>query len=254
MKHLLDRELTVRRRVADVFLARSHDPREPSTQDRDDLGRLVDRERRLRHIRKLLRFGHPDRTRLRGRLDERDRLGCLSRRSDDLVVSGMSDQDDPVARRGEPAHLGVHFRDERAGCVHRREPTSGSVPMDARRDTMGREHQARTLRNLVFGLDEDRPASLEVGDDVHVVDDVFTYVDRRAVGIERLQYSHHRPLDAGAEASWLSEQHPLHDATVKNLIQAERRTAPRSDAAVFAVAPLECATAACAPPERRLLA
>jgi hypothetical protein len=48
-RHALDRFLPVGRRVADVFLVRQAQSRGTPLEHRDDVDRVVDRQRRLRH-------------------------------------------------------------------------------------------------------------------------------------------------------------------------------------------------------------
>ena len=55
--------------------------------------------------------------------------------------------------------------------------------------------------NLGLLVDEDRPARLEIADDVDVVDDLLAHVDRRAVVLERLLDRLDGALDPGAIAA-----------------------------------------------------
>jgi hypothetical protein len=71
---------------------------------------------------------------------------------------------------------------------------------------VSREDDGRALGHLVDLLDEDRAASLEVGDDVGVVDDLLAHVDAGAVALERLLDDLHRALDAGARRSRRGER------------------------------------------------
>ena len=82
VEHLLDRPLAVRGRVTDVFALRSMDVREAALQHLDDLGRLVDRQRRLRDVARAAcrsgsveRFGVLDRSR-RARSRRAPRPSC----------------------------------------------------------------------------------------------------------------------------------------------------------------------------------
>ncbi len=72
-EQLLHRPLPVRGRVADVLARRRLDVGEAPAQDRDDLLRLVHRQRRLRDVRERRPVGELDVLGILGRLDEHDR-------------------------------------------------------------------------------------------------------------------------------------------------------------------------------------
>src|SRR5690242_21888893 len=95
------------------------------------------------------------------------------------------------------------FRSRR---VDRVEPPGRRGIADGRRDAVRREDERRVARHLVHRLDEDRPAPLEIVDDVLVVDDLLANVDRRAVEAQRPLDRVDSPLDPGAEAAWGSEE------------------------------------------------
>ena len=50
---------------------------------------------------------------------------------------------------------------------------------------MRREHKNGSFRHVLCGVDENGTTSFEVTDDVGVVDDLMTHVDRRAVHAQR---------------------------------------------------------------------
>ena len=215
LEHLLHRPLAVRRRVTDVFPLRAADVREAAPQRRDDLRRLVDRERRLRDVRELLVRRPLEALDVLDRLDEHDRVGRLAHRPDDLLVSGVADEDDRVALGRVPPSLYVHLRHERARRVDRVQPARRRALEDGRRDAVRREDDRRSLGRLDLVLDEDRAASLEVAHDVRVVDDLVTNVNGRAVVLERKLDGLDRAFHAGAKAARRSEEDALdHGAIV----------------------------------------
>ena len=167
---------------------------------RDDLAGLVDRQRRLRHVRDL-RGVELERIDVGDRFDEDDRVRRLAHRADHLFVAGVSDQHDRVTLGRVPPRLHVHLRDEWARRVDRLEPPCGGVRVNRRCDAVGGEHDGRALRNLGLLVDEDGAACLEVADDVEVVDDLLADVDRRPVEVERLLDRVDRALDPGAVAA-----------------------------------------------------
>ena len=73
--------------------------------------------------------------------------------------------------------------------------------MHARRDAVGGVDDDRARRHLALVLHEDRAASLEVADDVDVVDDLLAHVDGGAVVLERLLDRLDGALDARAVAA-----------------------------------------------------
>src|SRR2546430_12476728 len=66
----------------------------------------------------------------------------------------------------------------------RRPPRSTLFPYTTLFRSSGEDH-GRACRDFVDLLDEDRTAVLEVGDDMSVVDDLLSHVDRRASVLER---------------------------------------------------------------------
>ena len=93
---------------------------------------------------------------------------------------------------------------------------------------MGREDDAFALGNVALVLDEDRPASLEVADDVSVVDDLLANVDGRPVQVEELLDGVDGAFDAGAVAARRGEKDPLdHAASVVRRSPSLRAGRPR---------------------------
>ena len=80
---------------------------------------------------------------------------------------------------------------------------------------MGREDDGSPLGNVELVLDEDRAASLEVADDVSVVDDLLANVNGRPVQVEELLDGVDGSFDPGAIAAGRREKNPLdHAASV----------------------------------------
>src|SRR6185503_2188926 len=113
------------------------------------------------------------------RLHEDDRLRRLSHRSDGLLVTVVADEGDLEAPGRIPPCLGVDLRDERAGRVDHLEVALGALAVDLWRDAVGREHDQRTLWDLLLRLDEHSATGLEIAHDVDVVDDLMSHVDGR---------------------------------------------------------------------------
>ena len=86
---------------------------------------------------------------------------------------------------------------------------SAAVGVHGRRDAVRGEHHDGALGHLVGLLDEDRTG---LGQGVHhvpVVHDLVPDVDRRAVLFQRTFDRLDGPVDAGAVATRLGQQHPL---------------------------------------------
>ena len=95
------------------------DVREAAAKGRDDLGRLVDRERRLRDVRDPSVGGQVESFGVLDRLDEDRRIGRLAHRPDDLLVPRVADEQDRVAVGCVAPGLDVHLRHEWTGRVDR---------------------------------------------------------------------------------------------------------------------------------------
>ena len=77
---------------------------------------------------------------------------------------------------------------------------------------MGGEDHGSPLGNVELVLDEDRAASLEVADDVRVVDDLLANVNRRPVEVEELLDGVDGSFHAGAIATGRREKDSLNHA------------------------------------------
>ena len=121
-RHLLHRELAVGGGVADVFLVRPVDVRETLLEQRDDLGGVVDRQRRLGHEGEVVRILRREGLGVFRGLDQRHRADRqLAERADHFGVVGMPDQEDFAAALEMDRGLAVHLGDQRAGRVQREE-------------------------------------------------------------------------------------------------------------------------------------
>src|SRR5262245_51420926 len=113
----------------------------------------------------------------------------------------MTDEEDRVAVGRIPARLDVHLAHERAGGVDRVQSARLRVRVDGRRDPVRGQDDRLALGHLALVLDEDRTTSLEVANDVCVVDYLLADVDGRPVQVEQSLDGVHCPFDAGAVAA-----------------------------------------------------
>ena len=128
----LHRVLAVLRGVADVLLLGLAHGGKARLHRGEDLGRVVDRQRRLRHHGEA-----PGPRHLRARhvghvLDEEDALAELAHRALDLGMALVADHDELVAFARQLGDLDVHLGDQRAGGVEDAEaalrPPPGAPP------------------------------------------------------------------------------------------------------------------------------
>ena len=151
-RDLLDRDLAVLGRVADVVAGRVLQPREPLAQPAHRLHGLVDRERGLGQPDHVLRVADGDAVDAVRALDERDVGRRLAGRALDLLVPRVADQQDVVVVRREPDGLLVDLGDQRAGGVDgpqvaaRRRPRARRARRRARRRSPPRPRAPRRSR------------------------------------------------------------------------------------------------------------
>jgi hypothetical protein len=77
--------------------------------------------------------------------------------------------------------------------------------MNRWRDTVSGEDDDRALGYLISLFYEDGAPLLQRCDHMLVMDDLFTYVDRSAIEVERLLHRHNCAVNTSAIASWSSK-------------------------------------------------
>ena len=171
-----------------------------------DLGRVVDAQRGLRHHRQLVaaraHLGH-----VLGVLDQVDALAQLAHRAFDLGVALVADHDEFIALLGQLGHLHMHLGDQRAGGVEDLEAALGGLGAHRLADAVRAEHQRGAGRHVGQVLDEDRALGLQVVDHVGVVHDLVAHVDRRAELAQRALDDLDGPVHAGTEAARFGQHH-----------------------------------------------
>ena len=180
------------------------DVRETLLQQRDDLGGVVDRQRRLGHKSEVVRVLRRERLGVFRGLDQRHRAGRqLAERADHLGVVGMPDQEDFAAALEMNRSLAVHLGDQRAGRVQREEIAGAGVGRNRFGNPMGREHDRGVgiVGNFGEFLDEDRALGLQTVDHVAVMHDLVADIDGGAIDGERPFDGIDGPHDPGAEAT-----------------------------------------------------
>ena len=201
----MDRLLAVLGGVADVAYVGAEDIGKLFAQGLDHRARVIDAQRRLRHVGDLLRVSD---------LDTGDMIDCRyemhaavhpAARALDLGVPLVADEDDLSSLALVLLRFLVNLGDEGTGGVDHRQLAFRRVVGDLLRDAMGAEDGDGAVGYLVDLVDEARAFRSQVIDDLLVVDDLVADVDRRAVDLERPLDDGDGALDAGAEPSGLSE-------------------------------------------------
>ena len=207
--HRLDRALAVLGGVADVVAGRVLQSREPLPQLGDGLQRLVDAEGGLRQPDDFALVAHGHAVDTLGAVDQLDVIGRLAGGADDLFVALVPDQQDVVVLPGEPLGLVVHLGHQRAGRVDHLQIAGGRRLVHGRGHTMRGEDHDGALGHLVGLVDEDRAALGQCLDDVAVVHDLVTHVDRRPMFLQGELDGFDGAVHTRAVTTRLGEQHPL---------------------------------------------
>ena len=138
-----------------------------------------------------------------------DRIGGNGHGAHSLLVAGVPDVEHLVALARPDLQLVVDLGDERADGIDDDAALLSSRLYDCRSRAMRAEHQRCALRHLVDVVDEDDALLDEPVHDVLVVDDLVVAVDRWLEDGDHPRKRLDRLLHAGAEASWLRQQHPI---------------------------------------------
>ncbi len=178
----------------------------------DDALGVVDAERGLRHVGDRRIGRQVQFVDFLLVLHQRHRRRDLPHRAFDLGVAGMADQDQLAALADIALALVVHLGDQRAGGVEHRQAARAGLLLDALGDAVRGEHRHGIRRYLRELLDEHCALGLQVLDDVLVVHDLVTHVDRRAVLLQRALDDLDRTHHAGAKAAGLGQDN-LHRRT-----------------------------------------
>ncbi len=123
--------------------------------------------------------------------------------ADDFRMEGMPDQDDLAPLIGVALALDMDFRDEWAGRVDDRQAARSGPILDRAGHAVGAEDRDAAWRHLVDLVDEMRAFAAQPLDNVPVMNDFMTDIDRRAVFLERPLDDLDRPFDPGAKSSRL---------------------------------------------------
>ena len=174
-------------------------------QQRDDLGGVVDRQRRLRDEGEIVGILRREGRGVMRGFDQGHRAGRqLPERADHFRMMRMPDQQDFAAALEMDRGLAVHLGDQRTGGVQREEIAGAGVGGNRFRNPVGGKHHRRVGIVGDFGqfLDENRALGAQAVHDIFVMDDLVADIDRGAIDGERPFHGVDRPHHAGAEAPW----------------------------------------------------
>jgi hypothetical protein len=161
--------------------------REARLQDRHDLGRVVDGERRLRDEGEAIGVPGLDRARILGRLDEaHGPFGQLAHGADHLGVTGMADQENFIAAAWWRSASTMDLRDQRTGRIKVKEVAETGGSGNGLRHAVRRKyHGGIRFRDFVQLLHKYGAFPPEVLDHELVVNDLVPHIDRGAESSER---------------------------------------------------------------------
>src|SRR6185503_12329873 len=207
-RHFAHRALAVLRRVADVFRVRPDDGRKARAQRVDHRLGVVDAERRLRDIGKLLRIADLQAGDLFGLRDQINFAINAAHRAFDLGMAGMADQHDLAPLIGVALALAMDLGDQRAGGVDHRQVARFGLVLDGAGYAVGAENRHAAGRDFSELVDEMRALGAQSLDHMPVMDDLVPDIDRGSVFLECALDDFDRALDAGAKPSWLGQNDP----------------------------------------------
>src|SRR3972149_1492791 len=203
-RELLHRILAVLRRVADIFFRRRDHLRKSLLQRVDHCAGVVDTQGGLGQNRDLARIGDIDHPRFRYVRHDAYPIWSFTAGADDLVMSLVADENDPIALSGKFTHLTMDFFYQRAGRVDDDFQLLFFCPLPLHGGhSVSAEYQLGLGGHLVDRLDEAHAARGEVANDVQVVDDLVEHIKGRPRPLEGGLPGFDRHLYAGTKAAGL---------------------------------------------------
>ena len=124
----------------------------------------------------------------------------------DLRVSGVADQNHIASFARIALHFHMHLGHKRTGGIKHREPAARGRLDHRARHAMRREDHGRPLRHLSEILDKHGTQAAQALDDVEVMHDLMTHIDRRTEQFERALHDIDGAIDASAETARIGEQ------------------------------------------------
>jgi len=120
-------------------------------------------------------------------------------------MTGVTDQDDLPACCGMMFDFAMYLRNEGTGRIDVRQPPPFRFRPDGLGDTMCREHNRCTVRDLIEFLYKDRSLGGKTGDDPRVVHDLMPNENRRAKPVEALLDGFDRAFHPSAKSAWAGQ-------------------------------------------------
>src|SRR5438477_6998759 len=120
-------------------------------------------------------------------------------------MTGVADKNDLPACCGMVFDFAMYLRNEGAGRIDVRQPSPFRLRPDGLGDTMCREHNRCTIRNLVEFLDKDSTLRSETRHDPGVVHNLMPNENRRAKPVYALLDGLDRAFHASTESTWAGQ-------------------------------------------------
>src|SRR6516162_5666996 len=125
-------------------------------------------------------------------------------RADYFRMAGMPNQDDLTTLICVALAFHMHLRDQRAGGVDNGEPAVGREVLDHARNSVRAEYRDAALRDLVDLIHKTCTFGAQALDDVAIVNDFMTDIDRRSILLERTLDNLDRAFNSCTETARLS--------------------------------------------------
>ena len=125
---------------------------------------------------------------------------------DGSEMPGVANQNRLFAAAAGAGDFHMDFSYQRAGSVENRQVTTLRFVAYCLRNPVGGENQDRAVRHFANLFDKNRPTLAQAIDDVAIMDNLVTNVDRRAVQRQRVFDNADSAVNAGAKTARVSQQ------------------------------------------------
>lgn len=201
--------MPILRGVADVITRRILQVGESFAQASHRLHGLVHRQRRLRQPYDAIGILNLERIHGPRSVNEGDTIGSLAGCTLDLLVSGVTNEQDLVVVACESHGLAVDFGDQRTRGIDGLQTALFGGNHNRGRDTVRTEDEACSLRRLAHLVNENCTTLFKFGNHVNVVHNLFANVDRGSKRFERSFHGNDGPIYTCAVSARRCQQDAL---------------------------------------------